>query len=182
MTRTTLRTGLVLAAIAAGALAGQGCAERQAQTAVQTSLTAMAEGVVTIATVTRDGYPAARQQAQDDASDWCREQGLEPRQCPAGYERAREALEPWRDLREAIPILTSALRLGQAATDIWVQTGELPDQWGSFCEAIGDATSEVARLIEVCGVDVPESVMGIAEQGAMVCGIAVNFFTPAEEE
>jgi len=163
--------GAVLLAIAAGAVLGQGCAERQAQTAVQTSLTAVAEGVSTVYDVSLEEYPAALARAREEADAWCAPRL--PAECPEGFDRVQDTMAPWAALRDTLAPLSASLLVGQSAVDAWVRSGELDGgRWRPFCEALGEGVDRVVELVEACGLTLPEPVTALAEQGHLACTLA----------
>lgn len=152
-----------------------GCAARQAQMAVQTSLTAMAEGVDSSALIVIERYPEAAAEARARIVT----------QVQAGALSATRALEAydasvagWNAALFSLEVARDVLRSGQAALDVWVDSGEVPGSWEGFCDDVEVAIVRVLDTFETCGLTPPEALRSAARYSADVCQLTANFFSP----
>jgi hypothetical protein len=171
----TIKIALLAAALG---LIGSGCAARDAQIAVQSSLTAMAEGVQSADAA---AAPLAREAAQEliaelqprvDSGEITREEALE------AYDRG---MQNWGRLVMSLEGAKIVLRLGQSAVDVWIATGNLPDSWGIFCDAIEHSITAVLEGLLLCEVDVPASVFVLSRYASEVCVMTQDFYDFDEE-
>jgi len=152
-------------------LALAGCAERQAQVSVQNALNVMAEGVSSVDEIVSREIPdrasAARSQVLSE----------EYTDVEVGMARYMALMRDWYELTDALEIAHESLRIGQGALDVWVNSGDLPEEWGEFCGGIGDALQAIVRLLGECGINVPESIEGAVPWASSVCEIAGRYFS-----
>lgn len=147
-----------------------GCAERQAQVAVQTALSSLAHGLEASDALVAEAIPQAASRA--------RTQVLEERESDPGMTvdeamaRYEHLMGAWNQTVTALRAVRASLYVGQDAVTAWVQSGDLPASWGTFCGAIEAGVRDLLRLLEECGVEVPEIVLGIAGYSAQACEIA----------
>lgn len=156
-----------------------GCAEKQAQRAVQVTMTGLAhaldatDAVVdplfrNVATESRERVVQEREENRNITFD-------------EGMHRYRELMDGWYQLIEGLVIFKRTLLIGQSALDIWVTSGNLSDDWIGFCSSIGDATSSLVTLLGEVGVNIPESLSAILPHVGTMCNIAMTFVMPADE-
>lgn len=146
-------------------LAAAGCAKRQAQGAAQTALTAVARGVASA--------DEAVAEAIGPAADEAREQLAEER---AGdmdathdttywLDRYDALMQPWSRAVTALLASRATLHLGQGALTLWIETGHMGEDWGPFCDGVGEVFGGLGLALEAARVSVP-SIVGLIEQNA----------------
>jgi len=159
------------------ALVGAGCGVTQAQVAVQSSLTGLAEGVhagdsallAAMPTIQERAIVCARERCGGYAT--CADASTYLGECFAATDAAVDGLE----------VAAEALHVAQAAQDAWVASDQLPDA-GPLCEALGDAVTPVASLLDEAGVDVPPGVSGAGGVVQIICDVVARWATPATVE
>jgi len=140
-----------------------GCAERDAQIAVQTALTVSAEGVATAAEALNEETPGLVKTATVAAEDAC------PDPCSLGdfATHLDEKLLPLSNAVKGLKLAKSSLLIAQGAQDTWVASGELPDT-APLCKGIAEAVTPIPQLLTDAGVK------NIPEQVSRLAGPAVN--------
>jgi hypothetical protein len=149
-----------------------GCSVRRAQVNVQTGLTTLAEGLRATDSIVAD----RAESFADESMEYAEEQVASNPEAN-GFDIYRERMEPWYSLVRGLEVTRSALLLGQAAFDIWVSSGELPESWGDFCRDISNALSSLVSLLENTGVDTPERLTRATPSAELVCTLAVAYFS-----
>jgi len=158
------------------ALAGTGCGVTQAQVAVQTSLTGLAEGVRAGDGAIVAIIPGRRDEAIADARTRCA-----VTQCPDALAIYAEAMAPPDRAVDGLEVAAEALRVAQVAQDAWVASDELPDA-GPLCGALGDAVAPLVGLLDEAGAEVPPGIAGAGAVVEVICGVVARWATPATVE
>jgi hypothetical protein len=161
-----------------------GCAERQAQVAVQGSLTGLAHGVHTASELIAERMPTAAEAARQAMLAERRScaEASESEECPpqddmeAWMENYEERLSVWNDGITALRAVQETLLVGQAALTAWVEHGSLPASWGTFCGSIEDGVQGVLSMLEAVGVDVPDALQGAFGFASEACELAGPWF------
>lgn len=169
---TVVLTGLLLLV----ALSSGACGARQAQVAVQTSLTGLAEGVRAGDGALVAIIPDRRDEAIADARARCAVTA-----CPDALALYSEAMAPIDRAVDGLEVAAEGLRLAQVAMNAWVASDELPDA-GPLCSALGDAVEPLAGLLDEAGVDVPAGIAGAGGVVSIICGVVARWATPSTEE
>lgn len=129
-----------------------GCAQRDAQIAVQASLTGLAHGLraadeVVAETITNEE--------------------------PEVFLARREQ---WHAVVTGLEHASGLLHVGQAALTVWVVSGRLPaEDWGPFCESIEGAVAAVLVLLDTVGVPVPQRLHDAVPMTATICVVAARW-------
>lgn len=135
-----------------------GCAERDAQIAVQTALTISAEGVATAGEVMNDEMPQLVKRASVAAEDAC----VDPCSTEAFTTHLDEKLMPMVRALKGVKLAKASLLVAQGAQDVWVATGELPDT-DPLCKAVAETVTPIPQLLSDAGVkNIPEQVSRLA--------------------
>lgn len=168
--RIAYATMAAFAVAVAMATFASGCAKRQAQRAVQISLTGLAHGVVAADTLVADAWPTAAEGAREQVLD---EREAAPEMTvEEGMARYEELLAVWNQTLQAMRGARSLLYAGQSAFDAWLASGELPEQWVAFCAGIGQAVEHLIGALEESPLEVPLSLRGAGAYAARACELA----------
>lgn len=173
-----------------------GCAERQAQVAVQSSLTGLAHGVHAADEIVAERMPTAAEEARSamlEERRVCGEAEPPDPDCPAQDDmpawmsRYESRMETWNTGVTALRGVRESLYIGQAAVTAWIEAGSLPASWGTFCGSVGDGLASVLEMLEVVGVDVPPELQAASGFASRACELAGPWFhavagTEDEEE
>jgi len=135
-----------------------GCAVQTAQTGVQTGLTALAESIDATDTLVNEHMALAGAQAREESES---------------YEAFRAAMYPWWQILVTLETAMGSTQVAQEALDVWVATGVMPEDWGPFCDELGEALDRVVVLLGVVGVNVP----GALEEASPYIGVVCNIIT-----
>ena len=159
---------VVMAAMATAA--SSGCAKREAQRAVQTSLTGLAHGVNAADALVADAWPSAARRARAQVL-------VERNEAPAmtvgeGMARYEDLLVAWNNTLRAMRGARRALYLGQSAFDTWLASGELPEQWITFCASVGETVEHLIGLLGEVGLEVPLQLRSAGEFARRACEVA----------
>lgn len=155
-----------------------GCSQRQAQSTVQASLTSLAHGLEAASEGAAEQLGDAPAQARAYVVD---ERSQNPgMSVDVAMELYREQLESWYQLSHALNLAHHALLLGQSSLNAWIDTGELPDRWGEFCESISGLLVRIPPLLEELGIGVPDMLQQALPYADTVCEIAAAFFSQRE--
>lgn len=147
-----------------------GCAERDAQRAVQASLTGLAHGVDAADQLVNERWPGAAEEARATV---LRERESDPEMTvEAGMARYEALMAAWNRGLQAMRGIRELLHVGQSAVDIWIGTGEMPASWSRFCDGIEQGIEGLLRFLEVVGVDPPEALSGAASYASEACALA----------
>jgi len=168
-----LGSGIVLVV----ALEASACGVTQAQVAVQTSLTGLAEGVhagdgalvAAMPTIRDRAIACARERCGGYAT--CADASVYLADCFARADAAVDGLE----------VAAEGLRLAQVAQDAWVASGDLPDA-DPLCAALGDAVTPLVSLLDEAGVEVPRGIAGAGGVVEVICGVVARWATPETVE
>lgn len=153
----------IFATICIGGIFG-GCAERDAQIAVQTALTVSAEGVQTAADVMNEQGPDLVKRAQVAAEEAC----ADPCSTEAFTAELDSKLLPVTRAMTGLKVARDSLVVAQGGMNIWIATGELPDT-DPLCKDLGDAVGPVPRLLTDAGVkNIPAQVTALAGPTAQI--------------
>lgn len=142
-----------------------GCAVTQAQVAVQTSLTGLAEGVHAGDEALAIAVPRLSSEAISDARTRCAVTA-----CADPLALYAEEMADVDQAVDGLEVAAEALRLAQVAQDAWVASDELPDA-GPLCAALGDAVRPLAGLLDEAGVEVPPGIAGAGGVVEIMCGV-----------
>jgi len=145
-----------------------GCTERRAQVAVQTALTAAAEGVDAADRVVDEGLPAAFERAGDQALAEC------AGSCPDPMAIARRILRPWTAAVTGLRHATDTLHVLQDGLDLWIATGQLPD-WGLVCEEAEQTFGSLLSLFASAGLQPPALLSTVQPHVSTACELVVSF-------
>jgi hypothetical protein len=141
------------------------CAARQAQVAVQASLTSLATGLVTADEAVAGAMP--------DAAAEAREQVLrESESVDQGLARYDVLMRPWSDATEALRVTRAALYLAQGGVSAWIDSGDLPASWEPLCADVGASVEALVELLQNLGIELPEVVTLIAGYAEQACTLA----------
>lgn len=155
---TWLLFGIIACLCVTLALMWCGCAERDAQIAVQTALTISAEGVQAAGVALNEEMPDLVKRAATQAEDAC----PDPCSTEDFTTHLDEKLLPLSNAVKGIKLAKTSLLVAQGAQDIWVATGELPDT-APICKGVAAAVGPIPQLISDAGVkNVPEQVKALA--------------------
>jgi len=164
--------------VLASALLASGCAAREAQVATQTALTAMAEGVNAAGQVIMEHMPAAADDAREHIAAQVQADGLSTEEAMDMYDRA---MASWVASIYALEVSRDVLQTGQSGLDIWVDTGDLPESWGAFCNDIETSLLRVLDLFETLGLEPPAMLRSAARYSSEVCIVTADYFVVGEE-
>lgn len=159
----TMMATISLALIVAGCSAG--CTERRAQVAVQTALTAVAEGVSAADEIVAAEIPERARTATETA----RAEG-------GDVEVYIRIMQPWYDAATAIETTASTLRTGQSAVSAWVHGGDLGSEWVPFCNDIESGIEEIIQMLGILSVDVPSALHIAADYASELCSLAQPWY------
>lgn len=137
-----------------------GCAVKTAQHSVQVGLTALAAGIDTTDALVDENMAHA---------------GAEAREASESYEEWRVAMLPWWQVLVALEDSMAAVQTAQEALDLWVTTGNLPRDWGPFCDELGALLDRVVALLHVVGLPVPEAVDEATHYVGVVCNVIADW-------
>lgn len=154
--------GLRSAAVAiAIAVVTAGCAERQAQVVVQSSLSAVATGLVeadaSVAGAIEEAAAITRAAVISEGGDLARYDSLMSR---------------WTEVVDALRALRAALVLAQAAVSIWIESGDLPASFAALCSDVGEGVTALLGLLEAFHVEVPDGVTALSRYTEAACTAA----------
>jgi hypothetical protein len=162
-----------------------GCAEKQAQVAVQSSLTGLAHGVQASSEIVAERMPTAAEEARQAMlaeRRACAESEAPGPDChPPGDIAAWMAnyesrLSVWNDGILALRGVQESLFIGQAALTAWIESGALPASWGVFCGAIEEGVQSILSMLGVVGVDVPPALGAASNFASEACELAGPWF------
>lgn len=124
-----------------------GCAERDAQRAVQASLTTLADGTVIADKAIADETPRLSKEAAVRAEAKC------PAPCSDEAFGAVYDLEMTKREKavQGVKLAQDSLLVAQGAVKIWIGTGVLPDT-KLLCEGIADTVTPIPVLMQDAGV------------------------------
>jgi hypothetical protein len=168
-----------------------GCAERQAQVAVQSSLTGLAHGVQAASEIIAEEMPtaaeSARQAMLEERRNCAEADTTDPRCHPVGDVAAWMAnyesrLSVWNDGITALRGVQDSLFVGQAAVAAWIASGNLPAAWAPFCGSIEEGVQAVLSMIGSVGVDVPPVLEAMSGFASEACELAGPWFASIGEE
>ena len=154
-----------------------GCAERQAQTAVQTSLTALASGLNQADDVYVSGRiaTAAEETRTSVASE---HPDARPDEMMSLY---IEAMHPWYTAVDRMEEVRVILQTAQVAVTTWIATSVLPADWGVFCTTAGEQFELLVQAIDdVTDEEIPPEIANAGPAVTLVCGMAESYFTGRE--
>lgn len=160
----------IMAMAAMATIASTGCAKRDAQRAVQVSLTGLAHGVNAADELVASAWPEAAQRA--------RAQVVEEREASPGMTvdqgmaRYDELLAKWTLALQAMRTVRQVLYTGQTAVDAWISSGRLPEQWIAFCAGVGATVANVIALLGEINVEVPVELQGAGRHASRACALA----------
>lgn len=147
-----------------------GCSVRHAQTSVQTTATSLAVALDRVDGVVAENLLDASEQAMSEASS---RSNLDP--SVNALEAYTEMMEPWDVAVAVMESLASALRLLQDAIDIWIESGNLPENVGQLCEAVGNGAEHLIEFLEAVGVDVPAALEAAPQSVPVMCTMISDF-------
>ena len=153
-----------------------GCTMTRAQVAVQTSLTGLAEGVHAADGALVAAMPTIQERAIECARDRC---GYAT--CADATTYIGECLSRADAAVDGLEVAAEALRVAQVAQNAWVASDQLPDA-GPLCEALGDAVTPLASLLDEAGVDVPPGIAGAGGVVQIICDVVARWVTPSTVE
>ncbi len=168
-----------------------GCAERQAQVAVQSSLTSLAHGVQAASGIVAEQMPtaaeAARQAMLEERRNCAEADTADPRCHPVGDVAAWMAnyesrLSVWNEGILALRGVQDSLYVAQAAVTAWVEVGSLPSSWGPFCVSIEGGVQGILTMLGGIGVDVPPVLGAASGFASEICELAGPWFASIGEE
>jgi len=148
-------------------LLAAGCAARQAQVAVQASLTSLATGLVAADEAVAAAMPDAAAEARDQV---LREPGCVS--TDQGLARYDVLMRPWADAVEALRVTRAALYLAQGGVSVWIESGNLPASWEPLCADVGASVEALVELLQNLGIELPEVVPLLAEYAEQACTVA----------
>jgi len=143
-----------------------GCAEQQAQVAVQASLTALATGLAATDEAVADAWPDAAAEARAHA---VREYAGD---VESGLERYDVLMRPWTETVDALREARAALYLAQGGVTVWIESGDLPDGWEPLCAGVGLAVSALLELLQPLDLELPAAVPLLAGYATQACAAA----------
>lgn len=146
-----------------------GCAEQQAQRAVQASLTSLAAGVAAV-----DEIAAPRAQS---AAEEARAQTLAE---GAGIERYDQIMEAWEELVTGLRAARHALYAAQAALDAWVHGAGLLADPAIFCGDLETAVGALGGLLEAVGIELPAAYTSAVGYVDVACVAVTRYIAPEE--
>lgn len=164
------RSGATLAFAVVFLAACSSCAERDAQRAVQSSLTGLAHGVEAADRLVAEAWPAAAGQAREQVLSE-REQD-ESVSVEDGMRRYDEIMDNWTTALNAMRAVREALFVGQAAFDVWLSAGSLPESWAAFCLNVEVMLVDLLDGLSAVGVDVPPPLRGAPGFAGAACEAA----------
>lgn len=150
------------------AFCSTGCTEKRAQVAVQTALTAAAEGVDATDQVVDEALPAAVERAGNQASEEC------AGSCPDPMAIAVRLLEPWTNAVTGLRHAVNTLQALQSGLNLWIATGQLPD-WGPLCTEAEATYGSLLALIAATGLQPPALLSTVAPHIDTVCTTMAAF-------
>ncbi|MFA5153224.1 MAG: hypothetical protein WC554_11735 [Clostridia bacterium] len=153
-----------------------GCGVTQAQVAVQTSLTGLAEGVHAADGALVAAMPRIQERAIECARDRC---GYAT--CADATTYIGECLSRADAAVDGLEVAAEALRVAQVAQDAWVASGDLPDA-DPLCDALGDAVAPLVGLLDEAGVEVPPGIAGAGAVVEVICGVVARWAAPSTVE
>jgi hypothetical protein len=175
--RAAFATMAAFATATALATFASGCAKQEAQRAVQSSLTGLAHGVNAADALVADAWPSAAERARAQVIE---ERDSSPGMTvEAGMARYEAVMSTWNRTLQVMRGAREVLYIGQAAFDVWLASGELPEQWITFCASAGEAVGHLVSLLGQVGLDVPLQLRGAGEYAARACELAAPWITEA---
>lgn len=150
-----------------------GCAETQAQRMSQTTMTGLAHTLNATDAIVEPLFAKAALSA--------RNQVIKERESDRlitvdeGMDRYRELMDDWYQLMEGLTLSRRILIIGQSALDIWLSSGDLPDEWVEFCHGVGEAFLNLVVLLEEVDVEVPEVLETLSPRVDTMCRMASAF-------
>lgn len=157
-------------AVALAALVFAGCAERQAQRAVQVAMTSLAHGLDATDQVISERWPHAAALAREQV---IREREADPAMTVEfGMNRYDQLMANWNLVLTVMRSVRSSLYVGQAAMDSWLSVGELPRTWEDFCSSIGELIGTLVALLDTLDVERPEPLSSAQVFAGEACTLA----------
>jgi len=153
------------------------CSQQRAQVAVQSSLTAAAHVVAAVDQELASRIPPM---VEEIAHEVRRERLESPVEMPPEHWLSVLVvrLEPLAQVTRALRVIKEALLTAQGALTAWIEGGELPEEWGPFCDGVGDAASHLLEALDAAGVDgIPEQVRTVVGMLDEACAVAGPYFS-----
>lgn len=148
-----------------------GCAERQAQTAVQASLTVLASGLEQADRVVEARLPEAGNLARKNVATNHSDSTFD--EMMNFYDLEMQA---WTTAIERMEEVRVVLYAAQSATSLWIASGILNEDWNRFCEVAGDQFELLMNAIDQVAPDaIPEALTNVSAIVSSVCRLAENY-------
>lgn len=148
-----------------------GCAERQAQTAVQASLTVLASGLEQADRVVEARLPGAGNLARKNVATNHSDATFD--EMMSFYD---QEMLPWATAVERMEEVRVVLYAAQAATSLWIASGILSEDWNRFCEVAGDQFELLMTAIDQVAPDaIPEALTNVSAIVTSVCRLAESY-------
>jgi hypothetical protein len=78
----------------------------------------------------------------------------------------------WTEAVDVLRSVRAALVLTQGAVTVWIETGNLPEEYAGLCEGLGQAVEGLVTLLDTLHVEVPEIVTTLTQHTAAACRLA----------
>jgi len=157
-------------------LISTGCAERQAQVAVQSSLTILATGVAQADEEVRDRISDAGNVARTKVV--AERQGSNLEQMLSFYD---QEMQPWTTAVERLEEVRAILQLGQVSVNMWIATGDMGDGWGRFCNVAAEQFELMfAAIRDVAEDSIPPELTNAGSIVGTVCRMAEGYLGRSE--